>query len=61
MKHKPGKLYVLLPIGLIWCATVLLVSRQIVVSDAVRGMLTGIGLGLMALPLVIQRLRPGHK
>lgn len=61
MKQKFGKSFVLVPIGLFFIALTLILSREIVLPDVIRGFSLGVGLGLMILAFIFRKIRSAHQ
>lgn len=60
MQQKFGRSFVLIPIGLFFIALTLILSRAIVLSDMVKGLFTGVGIGLMILAFIFRKTRSAH-
>jgi cyanate permease len=58
MKQKFGKSFILIPIGLFFLAGTLLFTQFENTSDMVKGLLFGIGIGLILLPFIVKKIKP---
>lgn len=58
MKQKFGKRFILMPIGLFLISGTIAVAQFNHVPDSMKGVLMGIGIGLIALPLLLKKLKP---
>lgn len=58
MKQKFGKWFVLIPIGLFFLAGTIGILQFKNMSDLTRGLLFGIGIGLIALPFILKKIKP---
>ena len=58
MKRKFKKGTVLVIIGLFVLSVSFVISRYAPMPDMVRGLLMGIGIGLLVLPLILKKLKP---
>lgn len=58
MKRKFGKQFVLIPVGLFFLAGTLTLSQFQNIPDLLKGLLFGIGIGLIALPFILKRINP---
>lgn len=60
MKHRFGKAFVLIPIGLFLLSGTILITQFTPMPDIARGLLFGIGIGLMILPYLIRKVKPNN-
>lgn len=60
MRPHFGKSFVLVPIGLFFIALTLILSREIVMPDVIKGFSLGIGIGLMILAFIFRKIRSVH-
>ena len=58
MKQRFGKLFILIPTGLFFLSATIAITHFTDISDGVRGLLFGIGIGLIALPIIYKRIKP---
>lgn len=55
MKQKFGKLFVLIPIGLLLISTTIIAMKTMNLPDSLAGILFGIGIGLEVLPFILSK------
>ncbi|MEE1946778.1 hypothetical protein VRU48_16760 [Pedobacter sp. KR3-3] len=60
MKQRFGKLFILMPIGLLLISAALVAFVSLKISDGLLGFIMGIGIGLALLPFVILKLKPNN-
>lgn len=57
MTQKFKNRFVLIPIGLFWTSGTLLISQFRNIPDGIKGILFGIGIGLMLLPFILKKIK----
>ena len=57
MKQRFGKLFILIPIGLVLMACALIVFQLTQLSDALKGILFGLAIGIMLIPFTLRRFK----
>jgi hypothetical protein len=60
MKRKPRKQFILIPIGLFFTSCALLISQRTEISDAVKGVIFGIPIGIMLFPFILTRFKKAN-
>ncbi len=58
MKQRVGKRFIFIPIGLMILSGALIMAHYTHLPDGLRGMIIGIGIGLIALPLAFKKNKP---
>jgi hypothetical protein len=58
MKQKYGKSLIAVPIGLCWSSVVMTISHFKPMPDITLGILMGLGIGFMATPIILKKLKP---
>lgn len=58
MKQKFGKWFILIPIGLFFLSGTMIITQFTNTPDVVSGLLFGIGIGLIALPFILKKIKP---
>ncbi|MGC4102591.1 hypothetical protein [Ferruginibacter sp.] len=59
MKQQFRKTFILIPVGLFFLTATIALTQFKSMPDLVRGLLFGIGIGLVALPFVLKKVKPG--
>jgi hypothetical protein len=60
MKRKSGKQFILIPIGLFLTSCAFLISQRSEISDAVKGVVFGIPIGIMLFPFILTRFKKAN-
>lgn len=61
MKQNFGKYFILIPIGLFFLAGSTIIAQFVNVSDNGKGILFGIGVGLILLPFILKKFKSKGK
>lgn len=60
MKQQFGKWHILIPVGLCFLAGAITITQFNIMPDSIKGILFGIGIGIMALPFILKKIKPSN-